>query len=354
MRSLKLVTLFLVWAIVAGAQNPPAQPPAQPRTPSAPSSSPTGLGRTVPGNPATDETKWNTPPNTIDVSVRTLGGGLLTGRARVVLYRAMTEVRSTFCSGTCEVAFRDIQDGTYFVEVEMPTYERPRQQVTVYNGLTARVILQLVPLDEGELKLTDPLVDAHWLAASEKARDAMQRARDFRRVADYKKAVEHSTVAAQSDPKSALVHEELAVSYWKAGDVEKARKEFDTAIEMDPAFLTSYMRLAEMLFEKKDYAGAGAVLLRGTKAQPNRAEPFKLMAQIQLDTGHPDKAEQACLLGLQKDYSRIPEIYIVLANVYLRRDERDKAASALRSYLQQAPKGNLAELARNTLERIKK
>ena len=76
------------------------------------------------------------------------------------------------------------------------------------------------------------------------------------------------------------------------------------------------------------------------------------MAKIQYDTGHLDRAEQACRLALERDTSKIPEVHILLADVFLRRDEKARMAAELEAYLAKAPDGPYAETARATLEKI--
>ncbi len=40
------------------------------------------------------------------------------------------------------------------------------------------------------------------------------------------------------------------------------------------------------------------------------------MAQIQYDTGHLDRAEQGSWLALERDTSKIPDVHLLLVNVY--------------------------------------
>ncbi len=65
------------------------------------------------------------------------------------------------------------------------------------------------------------------------------------------------------------------------------------------------------------------------------------MAQIQYDTGHLDRAEQASRLALERDTSKIPEVQLLLVNIYRWRGEKAKLALELQAYLANAPEVNM-------------
>ena len=68
----------------------------------------------------------------------------------------------------------------------------------------------------------------------------------------------------------------------------------------------------------------------------------------------PTTASLQALETRKRDTSKIPEVHILLANVYLRRGEKAKLAAELEAYLENAPEGEHAQDARATLEKIKR
>jgi tetratricopeptide (TPR) repeat protein len=191
-----------------------------------------------------------------------------------------------------------------------------------------------------------------WLTFPEKARKQVSKARELRRSGDYEGAVKRLKNVLKVHPAFAIAQNELGLSYWRMNMLEQARKFLEAAIRNDPEYLIPYLNLAEVWMREKEYNRAGQVLAQASKAQPDRGEPYYAMAKIQYDTGHLDRAEQACRLALERDTSKIPEVHILLANVYLRRGEKAKLAAELGSYLEKTPKGEHAETARTTLEKI--
>jgi Tfp pilus assembly protein PilF len=193
-----------------------------------------------------------------------------------------------------------------------------------------------------------------WLTFPEKARKQVSKARELRRSGDYEGAVKRLKNVLKVDPAFAIAQNELGLSYWRMNMLEQARKSLEAAIQNDPEYLIAYLNLAEVWMQEKEYNRAGQVLAQASKAQPDRGEPFYAIAKIQYETGHLDRAEQACRLALERDTSKIPEVHILLANVYLRRGEKAKLAAELETYLENAPEGEHAQDARATLEKIKR
>jgi tetratricopeptide (TPR) repeat protein len=142
--------------------------------------------------------------------------------------------------------------------------------------------------------------------------------------------------------------------YRRLGQLDDAQASFEIAIEHDNSLLSPYLNLADVLAEKQAFNDAANILLRATEIHPDRGEPYFVMARIQLDTGHPDAAEKAALMALERDHSRIPEVHLLLANIYLRRDEPDLVAAELELYIEKAPDGDQVETARAKLIEVRK
>lgn len=51
--------------------------------------------------------------------------------------------------------------------------------------------------------------------------------------------------------------------------------------------------------------------------------------------------------------SRTPQVHILLANVYIRKQDAAKVSQELQAYLAAAPQGHYAKVARENLEKIK-
>jgi tetratricopeptide (TPR) repeat protein len=115
----------------------------------------------------------------------------------------------------------------------------------------------------------------------------------------------------------------------------------------------SYLGLAEVLAEKKEFLRAGQVLLQANRIHSYRGEPYYVAAQVYYRQGNLDLAEQSGQLALEHDHGAIPEAHLLLVKIYRRRRMRDKLADHLEAYLAEAPRGQHAEQARADLERVR-
>ena len=61
----------------------------------------------------------------------------------------------------------------------------------------------------------------------------------------------------------------LGLSTWKAGDLDKSQKAFETALTIDPDHLKSLVNLSRVLIEKKQYDEAINTLMKAGDVEPN-------------------------------------------------------------------------------------
>lgn len=294
--------------------------------------------------------------NTLVVSVRLVSGERLPGLARMELFRGDMPVEEAYSDSRGQHTFYGLAEGPYSVRISLPGFQSQLHDAQLGGDATRYLPAFLRPGDETEWKEDtsglDPTISVRWLAAPKKARKEVSKARQLRSRQDYEGAVKRLRRALEIYPSFAIAHNELGQCYRQKEKLTEAQKSFEAAIQHDPEYLDPYLNLGELLSQKKEYDQAARVLLQASKARPNRGEPYYAMAKIQYDTGHLDRAEQACRLALERDTSKIPEVHILLANVYLRRGEKAKLAAELEAYLAKAPDGPYAETARATLEKI--
>jgi tetratricopeptide (TPR) repeat protein len=281
----------------------------------------------------------------------------LPGLARLELLRGDMPIEEAYCDSRGQHTFYGLADGSYSVRVYLPGFQVQQHDVQLGGDASAFVVAHLRPGDNEEVRRLsapdDPTVSVRWLAAPEKAREEIGKARERRLRQDFKGAIKHAERALKVAPDFVLAHNELGLCFQGQKKLDKARKAFETAIELDPDFLLPYLNLAEAWAQKKEYNRAGQLLMQASQAHPDRGEPYFAMAKIQLDTGHAERAEQACLLALARDHSRIPGVHLLLANIYMRRGDEEQYIAALEAYLAQAPDGEQSDAVRTRLEDVR-
>lgn len=300
----------------------------------------------------------NGAKNSLDVRVKHAFGAELRVLAKIILYQGDIPADENYADGQGMIKFRNLEDGTYMVVVSAPGFESDSREIVLIGGRSAQVQLLLHPRPPDVEFIppeNDQVVSAKWLAAPESVRNTVLRARELRRQRDVESAMKAAQNALAAIPDFPFALHELGLCEYQLGKLDDAAKLFQRAIDVDPQFLPAYLNLAEIKSAAKDYDGAGKVLALAAKHHPTRGEPFLVMGKIQYDTGHLDKAEKAAQMALQRDTSAIPDVHVLLANVYLNKQEYDKALAEMDIYLDMAPKGiHVAAVKEKRKEILKK
>jgi tetratricopeptide (TPR) repeat protein len=166
-------------------------------------------------------------------------------------------------------------------------------------------------------------------------------------------AIRHLRSAVELDPNFVLAQGELGLCHLWLKELEPAQVILDTAIRLDSEPLAPYLNLAIVLSEQGKPAEAEDVLRRAITAHPRRSEPHVLMAELRLEVGELDGAKQAALRAVALDDSRISEVYLLLADIYLRDGDLPRAAQHLENYIERAPQGERVGAARASLGDIR-
>lgn len=295
-------------------------------------------------------------PNTLTIQVHTESGTDIQSLVKVNLIRGEMPIEDTYMDARGEYTFNDLTDGSYAVRVTAPGFQPEVREADLSGGrqMILNFHLRATPAAENAVAEKDYAVSAKWLAAPEKVRHNIEEARELRKKGDFEAALKHVNEALKEDADFSFALHEAGLCNWRLGRMNDAKRMFQSAMEADPTFLPSSLNLAEVLAQQKDYNGAGRVLLDANKAHPTRAEPLYVMARIQFQTGHMDVAEKAVRMALDRDPSGVPEAYLLLANVYIRRGDKVQAAEQLRTYLEKAPQGDQAGQARALLSDLTK
>ena len=102
-------------------------------------------------------------------------------------------------------------------------------------------------------------------------------------------------------PDNAWGHFMLGLSTWKAGDLDKSQKAFETALTIDPDHLKSLVNLSRVLIEKKQYDGAINTLMRAGDIEPNSTDVYRLLGRAYHAQGKTDDAVDAYTRAIELD-----------------------------------------------------
>ena len=102
-------------------------------------------------------------------------------------------------------------------------------------------------------------------------------------------------------PDNAWGHFMLGLSTWKAGDLGKSQKAFETALTIDPDHFKSLVNLSRVLIEKKEYDGAINTLMKAGDIEPSAADVYRLLGRAYHAQGKTDDAVDAYTRAIELD-----------------------------------------------------
>lgn len=152
-------------------------------------------------------------------------------------------------------------------------------------------------------------------------------------------ALQALTRAIELDPHSARTHLIMAESLSDAGKLTEAVAEYQTALKLDPALEAANLGLASQYWKQRQFQDALPLLKRVLVKSPQDPEANAMMADILQHNGDNAGAKRHADIALAGNPDLL-ETRVVLARIYLVRQEPELAVSELRKVISADPDGS--------------
>jgi predicted Zn-dependent protease len=152
-------------------------------------------------------------------------------------------------------------------------------------------------------------------------------------------AVQALTRAVELDPNSGRAHLLMAESLADAGKPLEAVSEFNAAIKLDPRLDAAYLGLATNYWKQHQFDQALPLLEYLLRKSPNDPEINAMMADLLDHNGDVANAEKHARIALAANPGLI-QTHVVLARIYLARQQPKLAITELRKVISADPDGN--------------
>jgi Flp pilus assembly protein TadD len=219
-------------------------------------------------------------------------------------------------------------------------------QVSV-PGYLARTKTLSDPADVAGISVTSLLVPSS-------ARNEFEKANNDIRISNnhLASAERHLEKAIARYDKYAAAWNQLGTIYLIIGETDKATQAFAKAIAGDPQSVPAYVRLAALQLQTGQYESAIETAGKALQLDP-RADNAKLVeAAANLKLNRLDSAEKIAQDAEKQPHQTIPQLHILLVEIYLQKRDVSNAAAEMRAYLKESPQGPFADSVRNDLARI--
>jgi hypothetical protein len=165
-------------------------------------------------------------------------------------------------------------------------------------------------------------------------------------------ATQHLERAVAEYEKYAAAWNELGVIYSENRDVEKSRQAFGKAIAADPHYIPPYVGLAALELRNEEYESAVETAGRALELDPRVGLASFIQAAANFKLNRLDSAEKSARDAEEEPYQNIPELHVLLAAIFMAKQDGPNAAAQMRAYLKEFPQGKFAGQMKTELKQI--
>jgi hypothetical protein len=215
-------------------------------------------------------------------------------------------------------------------------------------------------IDAGTLVLTriagvqGSAISVTSLLAPNKARKEFEEGDKDARNNHLDSATRHLEKAVAEYDKYAVAWNELGQIYSVNHRTEEARQAFAKAMTADPQYIQPCMGLAELELENGQNESAVEAAGKAIKLYPGMVLASFIQATANFKLNRLDVAEKSARDAENGPHEKIPQLHVLLADIYLQKRDYSNAAAEMRAYLKESPQGGFAGAVKKTLEQIEK
>jgi tetratricopeptide (TPR) repeat protein len=279
---------------------------------------------------------------------------------KITLRNSQMVLFTRYTSKHGEFRFDNLSEGMYYVQAEVEDFEPAEQKIALGRGIVSEVTLHLrekkVPLYFNSSRVVS--VAELRQSVPSAARKEYELGLKFVAKGDVADAATHFQQALSIYPEYLAARNDLGAQFLKLKRIDEAEKHFQIVIEKDPKNFNAKFNLGLVSIERKNYVDAIAQLNQSIAIDSTRPVARLWLGVALLETGNPPSAERELTKALVMGGAECIAAQYHLARIYLSRGDTAEALRAIRAYLDEAPKGeyinDAKELERKLKEQSKK
>ena len=174
------------------------------------------------------------------------------------------------------------------------------------------------------------------LKVPEKAAKEFRKARKAARRKKYDEALGRLQKATEMYPQYAAAFNEMGLIYLRQNQQPEARQAFQQAIAADPDWVRSYVNLAALqMREPQQLLETSNKILQ---LYPTLSPGHFFHSYANLSLGRVEEAEKSALQADQHDHRQVPQIHLLLAQIYWQKESWRKRKSNCAPFCKRAPR----------------
>ncbi|MFL6332563.1 MAG: tetratricopeptide repeat protein [Pyrinomonadaceae bacterium] len=299
-------------------------------------------------------------PNTAVIQGRvTLPSGFAAKRyVRITLSNTHSVLSTLYTNSSGEFQLRNLAEGVYYVQAEVQdgSFDPVGRRVELGRGLTVQLTLEL---RENTSPAATVRAGARVVSAAELQQSVPPAAKKQYELGlksvgkgNFQQAAGHFEEALSLYPEYLAARNDLGAQYLKLKRIDEAEKQFQTVLARDPKNFNGVFNLGLVQVERHDYAGAISQLNQAIALDASRSVARLWLGFAMLEMGDVPGAEKELLKALVMGGPECAAANYHLARINLGRGDSAEAARYLGVYLEEAPKGEYAEEARQLQQKV--
>ncbi len=279
--------------------------------------------------------------------------------ARITLRNTQSVLSTLYTNKSGQFHIRNLSQGVYYVQAEVPdgSYDPVVKRVELGRGLMVDLTLEL--REKNALLIIRSgarVVSAAELQQSvpPAAKKEYELGLKFVNKGNFPQAAAHFEVAVSIYPSYLAARNDLGAQYLKLKRLDEAEKHFQIVVNNDPKNFNAKFNMGLVHIERKDYVGAIPQLNQAIAIDSTRAVARLWIGIAELERGNFQDAELQLTRSLVMGGSECVAAHYHLARVHMSRGDPAEAARALQAYLEEAPRGEYAEEAKELDRQIRK
>jgi tetratricopeptide (TPR) repeat protein len=251
--------------------------------------------------------------------------------------------------------FADLQPAQYLLSIRMPGFKEIQREVNLVMIPSDYIQRGLVPdgtVSGGGSAYSPKLLDANVPA---EARKEFERADTALANNKAVEGISHLEKAIQIYPNFVEAELRLGAAYMDQQKWEQAEQVLKRAFETNPKAANAQFALGEVYFQQKRFNEAEKALLKGLEIENRSWQGHFALGRLYWTrggNGDIQKAGRQVAITLQLNSALAPA-HLLAGNILLRAKKREEAIIEFQEYLRLAPKGEVADQVRETLQKIK-
>jgi len=256
-----------------------------------------------------------------------------------LLASGVRPVQTAFVDIGGRFTFNNIPPGLYTVRVEIEGFETVNQQVEAGDVSEVNVLIPLVRKNASTSKNSNVVDVSEFLGRyPKKAVSYFEKGNQSLKKGKTDEAVRYFKNAVELAPNFYEAHNQLALSYKEAGQLDDAEREFVTAHELNASAVEPLLNLTDIYLHRNETELAVTTGEQAVQANSHSAPAFFSLGVALYKADELDRAETALKRAFFLDPKMAP-VRLMLANVYLKLHRYDSTLEQLERYIAENPKG---------------